>query len=74
VLSRVGRDLAMGRSPFQGVLPKYLKVLIISEVNSESEQRRGLLFGERSGEPLLNVLAAYHDSYVEIREPGLQER
>jgi len=40
VLSHVGRDLAMGRSPVQGVLPKCLKGSIVSEANSESQQAR----------------------------------
>jgi hypothetical protein len=41
VLSCVGRGLAVGCSPVQVVLPKYLKGFIVSEVNSESEQFRG---------------------------------
>jgi hypothetical protein len=41
VLPYVGKDLPMGRSPIQGVLPKYLKGFTVSEVNSDSEQVRG---------------------------------
>jgi len=41
VLSRVGRGLAMGRSPVQGDLPKILKVFVASEVNFIMEQARG---------------------------------
>jgi len=40
-LFHVGRGIAMGRSPVQGVLPKCLNVFIVLEVNSESEQTRG---------------------------------
>jgi hypothetical protein len=36
----VDRDLAMGRSPVQGIVLKYLKGFILSDVNSESEQTR----------------------------------
>jgi hypothetical protein len=38
VLSWVHRSLAMGRSPVQGILPKYLKGFTVSKVHSESEQ------------------------------------
>jgi len=38
----VGRGLAMGRFPVQGVLQKCLKGFIVSEVNCESEQANGL--------------------------------
>jgi hypothetical protein len=31
----------MGRSPIQGVLPKLLNVILVSEVKSELEQERG---------------------------------
>jgi hypothetical protein len=31
----------MGRSPVQGVLPKYLNGFIVSEVNCKSEQAGG---------------------------------
>jgi len=41
VLSCVGRGLVMTRFPIQGVLPQCLTELIISEVNSETEQTRG---------------------------------
>jgi hypothetical protein len=41
VLFCVDRDFAMGRSPFRGVLPKCLKLFMVSEVNSESKQGRG---------------------------------
>jgi hypothetical protein len=40
VLSRVGRDLAMGQCPVQRVLPKCLKRFIVPGVNYESEQAR----------------------------------
>jgi len=35
ILCCVGRDLVMSRSPIQRDLPKYLKVFIVSEVNSD---------------------------------------
>jgi hypothetical protein len=35
------RGLATGRSPVQGVLPKYLKEFLVSELNCELEQVRG---------------------------------
>jgi hypothetical protein len=35
VLSRVGRGLAMGRRPVQGVLPKGLSGFMVSEVGCE---------------------------------------
>jgi len=38
VLSCVGRALAMGLSPAQGVLPKCLKGFIVSEFDFDSEQ------------------------------------
>jgi len=41
VLSCIDRGLAMGRSPIQGVQSNYLKDLVVSDVNSESEQARG---------------------------------
>jgi hypothetical protein len=37
----VDRNLAVGRSPFQGVLAKCLKRFIVSEINSEPEQAGG---------------------------------
>jgi hypothetical protein len=40
VLPCVGRRLAMGRSPIQGVLSKHLKGLV-TEVNSYPDQARG---------------------------------
>jgi hypothetical protein len=42
VLFSMGRGLVRGRSLVQRVLLKYLKVFTVSEVNSESEQARGL--------------------------------
>jgi hypothetical protein len=39
-LSRVGRGVAMGRSPTQGVLPKCLQVFIVSGVRYDSEVSR----------------------------------
>jgi hypothetical protein len=42
VLSCVGLGLAMGWSPVQGVLPKWLNGFIVSEVNSQPEQTREL--------------------------------
>jgi hypothetical protein len=42
MLFLTGRELGMGRSPVQGVLPKYLKGIIVSEVNSESKRDRGV--------------------------------
>jgi hypothetical protein len=42
VLSFVTKGLAMGRSPAHGVMPKRQKVFIVSEVNFESENVRGL--------------------------------
>jgi hypothetical protein len=42
VLSCVNRGLAVGRSPIQGVLPKYQKGFNVPEVHSESEQVREL--------------------------------
>jgi hypothetical protein len=41
VPSCVGRGHAMGRSPFEGVLPKCLKGFVISKVNSELGQASG---------------------------------
>jgi hypothetical protein len=41
VLSCVSRSFAMGRSPAQGILPKYINGFKASEVNSEMEQVRG---------------------------------
>jgi len=41
VLPCGGTGLAMGGSPVQGAVPKCPNVFIVSEVNSESEQRRG---------------------------------
>jgi len=41
VLSCVGRDLAMGRSPIQGVVLKCQNGFLGSEVKSELEQARG---------------------------------
>jgi hypothetical protein len=40
-LSYVCTDPAMGRSPIQGALPKWLKGFIVSKVNSDSEQTEG---------------------------------
>jgi len=43
VLSCVGRDLAMGRSPVQGVSPtEKFKGFTDSDVNPESEQDKGV--------------------------------
>jgi len=42
VLSCVGRGLAMGRSPTQGVLSKYLKGFRVPELICASEQAWGL--------------------------------
>jgi hypothetical protein len=41
VPSCVGRGLAMGRPHVQGVLPKYLKEFINTEIYSGTEQPRG---------------------------------
>jgi len=41
VLSCVDRGLAMGRSPVQGALPKFLNAYISSEVNHISEEAVG---------------------------------
>jgi hypothetical protein len=41
VLHCVGRGLAMGRSPIQGVLPKRPNGFVVSEVNSELERTTG---------------------------------
>jgi hypothetical protein len=41
MLSCVGRDLAVGRSPVQGVQSKLFNVFRILEVNSEMEKVRG---------------------------------
>jgi hypothetical protein len=43
MLSCVDRDLMMDWSPNQGVLPVCLNVVIVSEINSESEQAEGLI-------------------------------
>jgi hypothetical protein len=43
VFSYVGRGLAKGKSPAKGVLSKYLKGFIVSEVNYEYEQARGVI-------------------------------
>jgi hypothetical protein len=40
VVYSVSKSLAMYRSFIQGILPKYPKGFIVSEVNSESEQAR----------------------------------
>jgi hypothetical protein len=45
VLYCVSRSLALNRSPLQGVPPKCLKGLIVSEVHSESEQGPEWLWG-----------------------------
>jgi hypothetical protein len=39
VLRRLG--LSMGRSPFQGVLPKCLEGFIVSEVTSDLDEAKG---------------------------------
>jgi hypothetical protein len=41
MLSCVGKGLAMCRSHVQRVLPKCLKVFIISDFNSEAERKGG---------------------------------
>jgi hypothetical protein len=40
VLSCEGKDLAMGRSPVQGHLPKCLNGFVVSEFNPEFEENR----------------------------------
>jgi hypothetical protein len=42
VLNCVGKGLEIDPSPDEGLLPKCLKRFVISEINSESEQPRGL--------------------------------
>jgi hypothetical protein len=41
VLSSAGSGLAMGRSPAQGVLLAYPKLIVIWEVSSDLEHARG---------------------------------
>jgi hypothetical protein len=46
VLPCVNRGLPMGWSPVRGVLPKCLNGFTVKEVNSESEEARGLIRGK----------------------------